>query len=74
MLEARARDRWEQPEEAFSWWRMYQSDGGKARTAVKRHGQVLWRTVSVEDRPGGSQKIADTDYSLLEEWFFGKND
>jgi len=26
-----------------------------------RHGQVLWTAVSIDDRPGWSQKIADTD-------------
>jgi len=26
-----------------------------------RHGQVLWTAVSIEDPPGWSQKIADTD-------------
>ena len=26
-----------------------------------RHGQILWTAVSIDDRPGWSQKIADTD-------------
>ncbi len=26
-----------------------------------RHGQVLWTAVSIDDHPGWSQKIADTD-------------
>jgi len=26
-----------------------------------RHGQILWTAVSIDDRPGLSQKIADTD-------------